>query len=185
MMRKKNKIKLHLIFFICLLFSCQNKNKIDNARNIKNEKIKKEIKLIEDFNFDNHDDTLKVIMRDSINSDLVICFFGQDSLTSKKAIFPIGELYSDWNPSHIDFSYKKGTIVFSQEYGSANPEGWYISYISYNKVSKIFIVDSITNTWKNLDAKSDKDFIKSKTKLMKMNLEDFNAHLEFYNLSKF
>ncbi|MNR24236.1 hypothetical protein D3C85_1413050 [compost metagenome] len=78
-----------------------------------------------------------------------------------------------------------GTDYKSALSGSANPEGWYISYISYNKVSKIFIVDSITNTWKNLDAKSDKDFIKSKTKLMKMNLEDFNAQLEFYNLSKF
>jgi len=182
-MREKNKIILFL--FICLLCSCQNKSKLLNAQNIKKEKINEEVKLIEDFNFDNHLDTLKIIMRDSVNSDLIICFFsGHDSVISKKAIFSKGELYSDMSSSHIDLSYKNGTIVLVQEYGSSNPEGWYTSYINYDIVSKKFIVDSITDTWKNFDAKSDTDFLKSKTKLMKMNLVDFNAQSEFDSLNK-
>lgn len=182
-MREKNKIIL--FFFICLLCSCQNKSKLLNAQNIKYGKINEEVKLIEDFNFDNHLDTLKIIMRDSVNSDLMICFFsGHDSVISKKAIFPKGELYSDMSSSHIALSYKNGTIVLVQEYGSSNPEGWYTSYINYNIISKKFIVDSITDTWKNFDAKSDIDFMKSKTKLMKMNLVDFNAQSEFYSLNK-
>lgn len=184
-MREKNKIKLYSISFIALLFSCQNKNRLANLQNSENDKIKEVIQLVEDFNFDNHPDTLKLIMRDSVNSDLVICFSsGHNSLTSKKAIFPKGELYSNRNQSYIDFSYKKQTIILRQEYGSSNPEGWYTSYINYNIDSKKFIVDSITHTWKNFNAKSNTDFIRSKTKLIKINLVDFNAKSEFYNLSK-
>lgn len=182
-MKEKNKIKLCLILFICVFFSCQNKNTLKHTQNIKNDKIKEQIKLIEDFNFDNHLDTLKVLMRDSINSDLVVCFFGnKHSVISKKAIFPKGELYSEESLNNVDFVYDKRTIIFSQEYGSASPEGWYICYINYNIKSKELVVDSISNRWKNFNAKTDADFIKSKTKSIKVNLKDFNAQTEFYNL---
>ncbi|MFD1601290.1 hypothetical protein ACFSC2_00905 [Flavobacterium artemisiae] len=186
MIRKRNKKITFIILIITVLFSCQNKAKIqvDKNENIKTNKINDDIKLIEDLNFDNYPDTLKIKNLENGRSILSILLSGKNTpIVSNEIIFPIGELYSQENKNSITVSCKKKTVVLVQEYGSASPDGWYTCYINYNKEAQKFYVDSITNSWKNYNAKSDIDFIKSRNKLIKKDLENFNSKLEFYNFN--
>ena len=180
-MRRKN--NLIILVFSFLFVCCKNKNEISN-KNIKATftKEKTEFSLIEDFNCDGNLDTLKIINKEDKNHEMVINVFGNNQpFISKNIIFQNENLYTGDKKNNISILYKKNTINLIQEYGSSSPEGWYTCYINYNKYTNTFVVDSVNQSSKNFAAKSDEDFIRSKTKILKINLENFDAQKEFNN----
>lgn len=77
----------------------------------------------------------------------------------------------------ITISYDNNLLTIIQEYGSQNPDGWLIAYVSFK--NKHFVVDSISNQYKSREDEIITETIKIEKEINKINLIN-----EFNNLLK-
>lgn len=68
-------------------------------------------------------------------------------------------------------------LILTQEFGNASPEGWYNSY--FKVVNNNLFLDSLSVELKNFNAKSEKEFIKKKSKKYFINCTSLNVKNEF------
>lgn len=175
---------LIIIIVLCLL-SCKKIKENKVYSNYSSNKIKLDshnyIDSLEgDFNFDNKIDILRI---EKTNNDKLLFNIYENKSTKpklslKNIIYNIGDLKP--TPDFLSLSFEKGNLIITQEYGSQNPDGWFICYIR-NKKGK-YIVDSISNSHKEeLDDRID---VVKKTKTINKNIKKINLITLFNNLSQ-
>ena len=181
----KNIITKVLALFLLCLIGCKNKNESKIFSNYSSDKrIINRHSFIDslegDFNFDNKIDILRIekVHNHKLLFNIYESKSNKPKLSLKNVVYNIGDLKP--TPDFIYLSFEKGNIIITQEYGSQNPEGWFITYIR-NKKNE-YIVDSISNSYKNKI--NDNIDIVTKSKTINKNINKVNLISLFNKLSR-
>ena len=177
-----------IFVFLFVVASCNTTNtnsrvKVKNNR-LKFSKPEYVDSLLVDVNFDGLNDAVRI--KKLKDSTLVFEIFENKSkfpkVSERKILFKIGDLSTN-GTDFISLSFENKSLIINQEYGSSSPNGWYITYISCK--DNIYIVDSISNNYKDWKVSNDSVVVKRKTNFINKKLSKLNLLKEFEKLNNF